>query len=141
MDSQLKVFFGELKEIKAVIKLSAISHQHSAGKKKELKAESGKLKAVSRKGRRLKFSPEITRVKLNPEQAVLTCDCYNYSLRRYSGSIWGDKIGFNFYCYTGMPNGEKAHGWFNYFQMGDRCITNPGYRVWRVGGEGTSSSS
>lgn len=24
-----------------------------------------------------KFKPEITRVKLNPEQAVLTCDCYD----------------------------------------------------------------
>jgi hypothetical protein len=24
-----------------------------------------------------KFKPEITRVKLNPEQAVLTCACYD----------------------------------------------------------------
>ena len=24
-----------------------------------------------------KFNPEITRVKLNPEQTVLTCGCYN----------------------------------------------------------------
>ncbi len=27
-------------------------------------------------GRKPKFKPKITRVKLNPEQAVLTCDCY-----------------------------------------------------------------
>jgi hypothetical protein len=27
--------------------------------------------------RKAKFKPEITRVKLNPEQAVLTCACYN----------------------------------------------------------------
>ena len=26
--------------------------------------------------RKAKFKPEITRVKLNPEQAVLTCSCY-----------------------------------------------------------------
>jgi hypothetical protein len=26
-----------------------------------------------------KFKPVITRVKLNPEQAVLTCNCYNTS--------------------------------------------------------------
>jgi len=24
-----------------------------------------------------KFNPEITRIKLNPEQAVLACSCYN----------------------------------------------------------------
>ena len=71
----MKVFFGELKEIKAVIKDSAVRIQNSA-KKKELKADSGKLKAVGRKGRKMKFRPEITRVKLNPEQAVLTCACY-----------------------------------------------------------------
>ena len=28
-----------------------------------------------------KFRPEITRVKLNPEQAVLTCACYDVSRR------------------------------------------------------------
>jgi len=27
--------------------------------------------------RKRKFKPVITRVKLNPEQAVLTCNCYN----------------------------------------------------------------
>jgi hypothetical protein len=27
--------------------------------------------------RRPKFRPEIRRIKLNPEQAVLTCPCYN----------------------------------------------------------------
>jgi len=29
-----------------------------------------------------KFKPEITRVKLNPEQAVLSCNCYD------QGYIW-----------------------------------------------------
>jgi len=27
-------------------------------------------------GRKLKFRPKITRIKLNPEQAVLSCTCY-----------------------------------------------------------------
>ncbi|MBU1367323.1 MAG: hypothetical protein KJ711_05880, partial [Candidatus Omnitrophica bacterium] len=31
---------------------------------------------ITKRGRRMKFRPEITRVKLNPEQAVLTCACY-----------------------------------------------------------------
>ena len=28
-------------------------------------------------GRKPKFRPKITRVKLNPEQAVLTCNCFS----------------------------------------------------------------
>ena len=28
-------------------------------------------------GRKPKFRPRITRIKLNPEQAVLNCSCYN----------------------------------------------------------------
>ena len=32
--------------------------------------------------RKPKFRPRITRVKLNPEQAVLLCTCYNIG-RRY----------------------------------------------------------
>jgi hypothetical protein len=35
-------------------------------------------------GRKLKFKPTITRVKLNPEQAVLTCGCYTTG-GRWSG--------------------------------------------------------
>lgn len=31
--------------------------------------------------RKLKFRPKVTRIKLNPEQAVLTCDCWNEGLR------------------------------------------------------------
>ncbi len=27
--------------------------------------------------KKARFNPEITRVKLNPEQAVLACTCYN----------------------------------------------------------------
>lgn len=38
--------------------------------------------------RKPKFKPVITRVKLNPEQAVLACDCYDGSVaRRASASL------------------------------------------------------
>ena len=31
----------------------------------------------------MKFRPEITRVKLNPEQAVLSCGCYCMGYRKW----------------------------------------------------------
>lgn len=31
--------------------------------------------------RKPKFKPRVTRVKLYPEQAVLSCDCYNKALK------------------------------------------------------------
>lgn len=40
--------------------------------------------------RKSKFNPEIIRVKLNPEQAVLSCDCMNFDRRvRYHGGSRG----------------------------------------------------
>lgn len=38
-------------------------------------------------GRKPKFKPMITRIKLNPEQAVLTCNCFNAGFRLYRTSI------------------------------------------------------
>jgi len=35
-------------------------------------------KPSKKRGRKPKFKPEITRVKLNPEQAVLSCNCFQY---------------------------------------------------------------
>jgi hypothetical protein len=37
--------------------------------------------------RKPKFRPVITRVKLNPEQAVLTCECYDTGLKVTSGHV------------------------------------------------------
>jgi hypothetical protein len=43
--------------------------------------------------RRPKFKPEIRRIKLNPEQAVLACSCYANG-HRYSGtSLNGPNMG------------------------------------------------
>ncbi|MBU1524258.1 MAG: hypothetical protein KKG50_06340 [Candidatus Omnitrophica bacterium] len=92
IDSQLKVFFKELREIKAVIRDTRSSMLDTRKKKKNAKRTLNSDKRVLsiekrslKKGRKLKFRPEITRVKLNPEQAVLTCDCF---------SLYGGTFGF-----------------------------------------------
>ena len=91
----MKVFFGELKEIKAVIRDTRSSILDTRKKKKNGKRTLDSDKRVSsiekrplKKGRKMKFRPEITRVKLNPEQAVLTCACYA------AGGVygWGTKV-------------------------------------------------
>lgn len=38
--------------------------------------------------KKLKFKPVISRVKLNPEQAVLTCGCYN--TQRVHTGAWNE---------------------------------------------------
>lgn len=38
---------------------------------------------TKKRGRKPKFDPVITRVKLNPEQAVLSCDCWGVGWRAY----------------------------------------------------------
>jgi hypothetical protein len=35
--------------------------------------------------RKPKFRPEIRWIKLNPEQAVLQCDCYRYGQKQVAG--------------------------------------------------------
>lgn len=37
--------------------------------------------------RKPKFRPEIRRIKLNPEQAVLACTCYQFGRRVYDGAV------------------------------------------------------
>jgi nitrite reductase/ring-hydroxylating ferredoxin subunit len=44
-----------------------------------------------------KFKPEITRIALNPEQAVLTCQCYNASFYAATGSF-GNNTGQGNVC-------------------------------------------
>jgi hypothetical protein len=45
-----------------------------------------------------KFKPEITRVKLDPEQAVLNCACYNLGLRASYLSSTATPSGFSAHC-------------------------------------------
>jgi len=42
-------------------------------------------------GRKPKFRPRITRIKLNPEQVVLWCDCY-YTNKKYVSGSGGNYI-------------------------------------------------
>ena len=64
--------------------------------------------------RKRKFKPIIKRVKLNQEQAVLACSCYNTSNTYYLqySAVGGmgytnDAAGTIHYC---MPN-RKSNGW------------------------------
>ena len=56
--------------------------------------------------RKPKFNPEITRVKLNPEQAVLVCDCYNQDRKAGAGA---DKP-YCVYGPKGTGSGLSDHG-------------------------------
>jgi len=60
--------------------------------------------------KKLKFKPEITRIKLNPEQAVLSCSCYNHRVeaKETSGSYWGILAG-GYSCLT-LSN-LRGHVW------------------------------
>ena len=56
-----------------------------------------------------KFRPKMSRIKLNPEQAVLTCDCYTSSgkLRPAGHGEYGcTLIAGNMICMAG----EKSYG-------------------------------
>jgi hypothetical protein len=46
--------------------------------------------------KKLRFKPTITRVKLNPEQAVLSCDCYGLDHRVAAGTYWSNGIAAKF---------------------------------------------
>jgi len=112
------VFFGELREIKAIIK--------DKGKRIKVKRDNvGAVLAPARnkkKGRKMKFRPEITRVKLNPEQAVLTCSCYQGGKTRsdlssfaiqfppYSETFWckvGERTRYLWGGFSASPTPEQ----------------------------------
>jgi len=44
-----------------------------------------------------KFNPEIARVKLNPEQAVLNCSCYDAMQQGINANMYGGSA----YCAAG----------------------------------------
>jgi hypothetical protein len=46
--------------------------------------------------RKLKFKPVITRVKLNPEQAVLMCECYSTGKKYLVGGTLGTSCSYNY---------------------------------------------
>ena len=66
-----------------------------------------------------KFKPEITRVKLNPEQAVLSCNCFNggwqwegYQFCGQFQPYWCDNAGGRFggtHLMCNKPAGYNVH--------------------------------
>jgi len=65
--------------------------------------------------RKLKFDPEITMVKLNPEQAVLTCTCY---MSRRQGTRTNSTLRATI-CYSGTSRGRAS----NYCSRGASAAT------------------
>ncbi len=61
--------------------------------------------------RKPKFNPEITRVKLNPEQAVLLCTCY-------TGHVEGTTRPTSVVCVPGTKNTTHAE-----YQIGAEGIS------------------
>lgn len=57
--------------------------------------------------RKPKFKPVITRVKLNPEQAVLSCNCYSIGTLS-SGVFWKGGTSTTMLC-TGIRSGWPNH--------------------------------
>ena len=68
--------------------------------------------------RKPKFKPEITRVKLNPEQAVLSCGCYSHG-HRVTGAVHGTggfiPMGPVYLCHV---SGGKSDNYGNYCHIG-----------------------
>jgi len=138
IDSQLKVFFKELREIKAVIRDTRSSMLDTRKKKRNGKGALNSVKRVTRKGRKMKFRPEITRVKLNPEQAVLTCNCYAAGWRADGGAwtgawYWseGETQVTRNHCLAGGPPYVRSYCW----------PLVEGWEGWGIRLEQTSASS
>lgn len=71
--------------------------------------------------RKPKFRPVITRVKLNPEQAVLACACYDKSTLNQNST---NKAGTVYICT--FSNGSvppKGHCWINTTSLASRTMT------------------
>jgi hypothetical protein len=74
-------------------------------------------------GIKLKFKPVVTRIKLNPEQAVLTCNCYSNWKTGAESSNWTDlPARSGFVCSTGYrPGGGSSHSsvcWWSWDRAG-----------------------
>ena len=54
-----------------------------------------------------KFKPEITRIKLNPEQAVLTCICWQFG-SAFAVSWHATSPAEGTLCTWGVPKGETT---------------------------------
>ncbi len=83
----------------------------------------GRNKKEARMNKKTKFKPRITKVVLNPEQAVLLCDCY------INGVKMGGSAGVDGSCSQSVCTGFGANKGFN--------TTWGGFCAWQ--GQGISS--
>ncbi len=59
---------------------------------------------MSERIKKPKFKPVVTRVKLNPEQAVLQCSCYSVGLQRTDDGTTVDACIANTKVYSAAPS-------------------------------------
>lgn len=59
--------------------------------------------------RKPKFKPAITRVKLNPEQAVLSCSCLTNGMRIKTPLQGTDPPVISWFCASVMGGGKAVH--------------------------------
>lgn len=83
--------------------------------------------------KKAKFKPEISRIKLNPEQAVLTNRCYNvaHHSRHVSGTHRFGGFIHNGACQAGVKN---TYGVFNNCTLGGGAAD-----AWTVAGGAVNS--
>ena len=79
--------------------------------------------------RRLKFRPRIRRIILDPEQAVLHCDCYNvgYKFISHPTNMYNDGYTYMANCRADPPKVHHDHWYCHRTDFGaSRSIPNPG---------------
>lgn len=87
-------------------------------------------------GRKPKFRPKVTKIKLNPEQAVLSCSCYNLGVR-WAASRLVVTVDFHAADTSGVCDGRtKVGSYYTYGVM----FGNP-TAPWSHLAENTSGSS
>lgn len=67
-----------------------------------------------------RFEPVITRIKLNPEQAVLTCNCHSVGRKTYSASGGNAGNSNAIACWGGARGGRCQAHWMCNSGSGNR---------------------
>ena len=82
--------------------------------------------------RKLKFKPEITRVKLDPEQAVLSCACFGATQNVWTGT---NRKGSSSVAYCNAGSGRLVGTTTQYI-----CTANTGSTPSKTNSSGTLRS-
>lgn len=76
-----------------------------------------------RENKKPKFKPVITRIKLNPEQAVLQCSCYDIGVKIESGGASWGAPDVDIFC---GPGGVKDNTWGGVSGVGSQSYRKTG---------------